>query len=206
MVLPSRRLVTMPARRSTARCWLTLGTWQPTRLLRSLTESSPMASDSIRSFMEYSTSGQVGSTGVTGTPVISFNSVAAASFTAPSSFSLGEFLVAALPEGTSTSYSNTPFSITYLDQKVDGIVPTINETPVVLRGVLNGTVTGLDLANGTVSGIDVKKKSLTPAHFKPGSLPKGPAGPQGQPGPKGEQGQQGLQGAPGISARDSRRT
>jgi hypothetical protein len=70
------------------------------------------------------------------------------------------------------------------------------------KQILNGTVTGLDLANGTVGGIDVKKKSLTPAHFKPGSLPKGPAGPQGQPGPKGEQGQQGLQGAPGISARE----
>jgi hypothetical protein len=70
------------------------------------------------------------------------------------------------------------------------------------KQILNGTVTGLDLANGTVSGIDVRKKSLTAAHFKPGSLPKGPAGPQGQPGPKGEQGQQGLQGAPGISARE----
>jgi hypothetical protein len=71
------------------------------------------------------------------------------------------------------------------------------------KQILNGSVTGLDLANGTVGGIDIKKKSLTPAHFKPGSLPKGPAGPQGQPGqqgPKGEQGQQGLQGAPGISA------
>ena len=46
MVLPSRRLVTRPTLRSTARCWLMLGTWQPTRELRSLTESSPMASDS----------------------------------------------------------------------------------------------------------------------------------------------------------------
>jgi hypothetical protein len=70
------------------------------------------------------------------------------------------------------------------------------------KQILNGSVTGLDLANGTVSGIDVKKKSLTPAHFKPGSLPKGPAGPQGQPGAKGEQGQQGPQGAPGLSARE----
>jgi hypothetical protein len=70
------------------------------------------------------------------------------------------------------------------------------------KQILNGSVTGLDLANGTVSGLDVKKKSLTPAHFKPGSLPKGPAGPQGQPGPKGEPGQQGPQGAPGISARE----
>ena len=67
------------------------------------------------------------------------------------------------------------------------------------KEILNGSVTGLDLANGTVGGLDVKKKSLTPAHFKPGSLPKGPAGPQGQPGPKGEQG---PQGAPGLSARE----
>jgi hypothetical protein len=67
------------------------------------------------------------------------------------------------------------------------------------KQILNGSVTGLDLANGTVSGVDVKKKSLTAAHFKPGSLPKGPAGRQGQPGPKGEQG---AQGAPGLSARE----
>ena len=46
MVVPSRRLVTSPTLRSTARCWLMLGTWHPTRLLRSLTESSPMARDS----------------------------------------------------------------------------------------------------------------------------------------------------------------
>ena len=46
MVLPSRRVVTSPALRSTARCWLMLGTWQPTRSLRSVTDSSPMASDS----------------------------------------------------------------------------------------------------------------------------------------------------------------
>src|SRR5579859_3288328 len=46
MVLPSRRVATRPAPRRTERCWLMLGTWHPTRLDRSLTESSPAASDS----------------------------------------------------------------------------------------------------------------------------------------------------------------
>jgi hypothetical protein len=98
-------------------------------------------SNSIQSFMEYSTSGTIDSTGVSGTPVISFNSVQNGSFTAPSSFSLGEFQVAALPTGSSTTYTNTPFHITYLTNKVDGAVPSTNSTPITISGVLNGTIT-----------------------------------------------------------------
>src|SRR5579864_8435266 len=41
-----------------------------------------MGSASINSFMDYSTSGTVDSTGVTGTPVIGFNSVSSGSYTA----------------------------------------------------------------------------------------------------------------------------
>lgn len=104
--------------------------------------AAAMSSDSIKSYMEYSTSGTIDSTGVTGTPVIGFNSVAGGAFTAPSSFSLGEFLVAALPNGVSTSYTNTPFHITYLTNKVDSEVPTVNGTPITINGVLNGTVNG----------------------------------------------------------------
>ena len=40
-MLPSRRVVTRPAARSTARCWLMFGTWQATRPASSLTDSSP---------------------------------------------------------------------------------------------------------------------------------------------------------------------
>src|SRR3990170_6256991 len=44
IVVPSRRAVTKPAERSTPRCWLMLGTWQPTSRESSLTERSPVAS------------------------------------------------------------------------------------------------------------------------------------------------------------------
>jgi hypothetical protein len=94
------------------------------------------------SFVEYSTSGTVGLTGVTGPNVISYNSVAAGSFTSPSSFSLGEFLVAPLMEGSTTTYNNTPFAITYLVNKVNGTEPDPNETPITITGVLNGTIVG----------------------------------------------------------------
>jgi hypothetical protein len=94
------------------------------------------------SLMGYSTSGRIGVTGISGPNVISFNSVAQASFEAPSSLSLGEFLVAALPAGISTTYTNTPFQISYIDQSVDGNNPGTNQTPIMLTGLLNGTVTG----------------------------------------------------------------
>src|SRR5690242_477860 len=73
---------------------LALGAW-----LTSDAGAAAMSSDSIKSFMEYSTSGTIDPTGISGTPVISFNSVADGAFTAPSSFSLGEFQVAPLPSG-----------------------------------------------------------------------------------------------------------
>ena len=124
-----------------------------------------MGSASINSFMDYSTSGTVDSTGVTGTPVIGFNSVSSGSYTAPSSFSLGEFLVAALPSGNSTTYDNTPFHITYVTHQVDGSVPDVNGTPVVLNGVLNGTVT-----DGSQSNVIATFSPTGPAPFQTGNF------------------------------------
>ena len=94
------------------------------------------------SLNDYSTSGSVGLSGISGPSAISFNSVGSGSFTAPSSFSLGEFLVGALPAGVSTTYTDTPFQISYIAQKVNGETPTINESPITINGVLNGTITG----------------------------------------------------------------
>ena len=94
------------------------------------------------SLNEFSTSGTVGLTGISGPNVISFNSVADGTFTAPSSFSLGEFLVGALPPGVSTTYTNTPFQLSYSALKINGETPTSNDTPVIMTGVLNGTVNG----------------------------------------------------------------
>lgn len=96
--------------------------------------------------VSYTTSGNVDPThGITGAPVISFNSVKSPqSFNAPSAFSLGDFTVAALQPGQSTTYTNTPFSVTLLVSQIDGNAPSPNQTPVQVTGVLNGTITGGD--------------------------------------------------------------
>ena len=115
--------------------------------------------------MDYSTSGSIGTTGISGPGVISFNSVADSNFAAPSSFSLGDFLVAALPSGQSTTYTNTPFQITYLNHMVDGSAPTVNQTPIVLTGTLNGTIIG-----GTQSNVVATFDNATPAVFQTGNF------------------------------------
>jgi len=119
-------------------------------------EAAPVKSAST--FIDYSTTGSVSLTGVTGKNVVSFK-VAGGAFTAPSTFSLGEFLVNGLAEGESTTYDNTPFSITYLTQMVDHGAPTPNETPITLTGVLNGTFTGPSQSN-VVATFDPTTQSL----------------------------------------------
>jgi hypothetical protein len=93
--------------------------------------------------INYSTSGQVSTTtGVSGPGVISFIPVTSNQFNSPSAFSLGDFQMAALPSGVSTTYVNTPFSITFLANTVNGVEPNPNDTPFELTGTLNGTITG----------------------------------------------------------------
>jgi len=101
------------------------------------------ANASASTLFTYSTSGTVESSGVTGAGgVISFSSLTDASFNSPSFFSLGDFQVAALPDGESTTYDHTPFKITLIANQVDGSVPVPNGTPIVISGVLDGTITG----------------------------------------------------------------
>jgi hypothetical protein len=104
--------------------------------------TAALQSGAATSVMEYTTAGTIGQTGITGPNGISFNAVAGGSLLAPSAFSLGEFLVSALPAGVSTSYENTPFEINYIAQKVNGETPGENGTPTKITGVLNGTITG----------------------------------------------------------------
>jgi hypothetical protein len=114
--------------------------------------------------VNYSTSGTIDSTGVTGTPVISFNSVLNSTFDAPSSLSLGDFQVAALPNAQSAKYSNTPFHITYLANTVDGSAPNPNQTPIQVSGVLNGTITG-----GNQSDVKATFDPITKGTFTTGN-------------------------------------
>ncbi len=93
--------------------------------------------------MNYSTVGStIDSAGVTGVGAISLNTVNNGSFSNPSSLSLGELQVAELPEGTSTTYVNTPFHFTFQSKLIDGVEPVPNATPIVIGGVLNGTING----------------------------------------------------------------
>jgi hypothetical protein len=105
----------------------------------------------------YETSGSIDSTGVSsvdstgviGTvPVISFNSVGVNggqnnSFDAPSNFSLGSFQVAALPDGQTTTYKDTPFHITFLVDTINDAAPTSDQiSQITINGKLNGSVNG----------------------------------------------------------------
>src|SRR4051812_48431544 len=114
--------------------------------------------------VNYSTSGTIDSAGVAGTPGINFNSVLNSAFESPSSFGLGDFQGAALPDKQTTTYSNTPFHITYLVNTVSGSKPDPNETPIQVSGVLNGQVTG-----GNQSHVVAKFDPINKADFKTGS-------------------------------------
>src|SRR4051794_39424986 len=69
---------------------------------------------SASTLLQYSTSGTIDSTGVTGSPVISFKSLTDATFNPTSFFSLGDFQVAALLNDQTTTYDHTPFHITLI--------------------------------------------------------------------------------------------
>jgi hypothetical protein len=118
-------------------------------------QAAPMSQASP--LMQYSTTGSISGDGITGQNIISFKA-AQGSFTAPSSFSLGEFTVDPLNSGQTTTYNNTPFSITYLAENVDGNKPVPNDTPITLTGVLNGTFSGPDQSSvvATFNPVDLK--------------------------------------------------
>jgi hypothetical protein len=114
------------------------------------TDSTSTRAPGLQNIFTYSTSGQVDpSQGVNGANVISFDSVPLQktadqvnSFVTPTSFSLGAFRVGALPEGQMTTYTDTPFSITFVPQTINGDSISADAKPVVLSGVLNGTISG----------------------------------------------------------------
>ncbi|CAN5658606.1 hypothetical protein BH23PLA1_BH23PLA1_14690 [soil metagenome] len=85
---------------------------------------------------------------ITGSNVVGFNSIINQSFKAPSFVSLGEFqLISGLAAGTTSTYNDAPFTITIGFDKINGAVPDINQTPISIRGLLNGSITGDDQSN-----------------------------------------------------------
>jgi hypothetical protein len=127
--------------------------------------TSASTSTKADSILGYGTAGAIDATsssdGVTGANVISFVPITSASVDANSNISLGYFQVTGQAAGQSTTYNNTPFSITYSPSSIDGNAVT---GTVTITGVLNGTVTGTNysqvvatfnpLANGMTQVVD----------------------------------------------------
>jgi hypothetical protein len=98
--------------------------------------------DPISNLLDYSTAGSIDtSIGVKGANVISYIPVTNAQIDPTSNIPLGSFQVAALPTGQSTSYTNTPFSITFVPSSFNNI-PVTETKPVTVSGTLSGTITG----------------------------------------------------------------
>ena len=95
------------------------------------------------SILTYATAGSIDASsagdGVTGSNMISFVPIMTASVDANSNVSMGYFQVTGQAAGQSTTYDNTPFSITYSPGSIDGNAIT---GAIKITGVLNGTVTG----------------------------------------------------------------
>ncbi|MFO0955955.1 MAG: PEP-CTERM sorting domain-containing protein [Isosphaeraceae bacterium] len=134
----------------TALTVVALGAAAPALASSSSTDTKTTGAAGLQNVFTYSTSGQIDpTTGVTGANVISYDSVplqktasSVNSFVTPTSFSLGGFRVGALPDGQMTTYADTPFSITLTPQTINGDSVGPMDSPVVLSGVLNGTVSG----------------------------------------------------------------
>ncbi len=117
--------------------------------------------DAISNLLDYSTAGSINyATGVTGANVISYVPVTNASIDPSSNLPLGSFQVAALPTGQTTTYDNTPFSITLSPTSYNNIALT-GSTPVILTGTLNGSLTG-----SYQSSVNVSFNPVTDSAFK----------------------------------------
>jgi hypothetical protein len=101
----------------------------------------------------FTTSGQVGNEGVSGFNTISYQSQPDPIWGTTGNRFLGKFLVGPLPDGISTTYTNTPFSISVLPSalQVNDVWYRDDLQPVVLKGRLNGMITGTGYSNVVAS-------------------------------------------------------
>jgi hypothetical protein len=105
----------------------------------------------ITSVLDYSTAGSVDtSVGVNGANVISYVPLTNAAINSSSNLPLGAFQVAALQDGQTTTYTNTPISITFVPHSYNGVALT-DSTPVTISGALNGSVTGNNQSDVSVT-------------------------------------------------------
>lgn len=123
----------------------------------------------IQTNVTFNTIGSVDSYGVTGTPVVSFQGTPHGTMTTGSAFSLGQFQISAPPAGTTTTYLNIPFQVLFKVESVGNQVPVPNETPVVLSGFLEGTVSSADGSTANASSLKAFFNSpvYTPENYPP---------------------------------------
>ena len=95
----------------------------------------------------FSTSGSVSGTRVLGSQLVSFRGVDNGALTTGAPFTFGEFFINPVPNGTTTTYDHTPFSILFTLKSFDGHAPVPNETPVTLSGTLTGSILGNGVIN-----------------------------------------------------------
>jgi hypothetical protein len=92
----------------------------------------------------------IGPTGISGTNVVNFVPVQSAAIDPNSNVPLGEFQVTKLPDGASTTYTNTPFEINFIPTSY-GSTSLTGVSPIHLSGILNGTINGNYASNVSVS-------------------------------------------------------
>lgn len=116
--------------------------------------------------LNYTTSGQVTpKSGVTGTDVVSFdplnNTNSVDLSTGQTNAGLGNFVITPLAPGVSTTYTNTPFQISFLPSSY-GSTTFGTDAPVVsLSGVLNGVVNGASTSTVTATFNSVSPGSIS---------------------------------------------
>ncbi|WP_165226880.1 PEP-CTERM sorting domain-containing protein [Aquisphaera insulae] len=115
------------------------------------------------SIMSYSTAVQVDSTGITGANVISILPAtnSGIQITGKDNLALGTFVIAA-NNGATTTYKNTPFSVTLNPISLGDNALTTE--PIKITGVLNGTVTG-----NYHSTVEATFNNLSASSFKLGN-------------------------------------
>jgi hypothetical protein len=138
----------------------------------STTDSNTTVISTGAPVLTYDTVGSsISNTGVVGTQVVSFVPTSGGSFLAPSFLSLGSFMAASQPAGQSTTYTNTPFSLKFNADAINGAAVQPNETPITISGVLNGAMSGNNQSSvvATFNSIDkptfktgLYSNSLTP--------------------------------------------
>ncbi|WP_161602090.1 PEP-CTERM sorting domain-containing protein [Tautonia marina] len=115
--------------------------------------AAPVQAAPANPLLRFSTSGTFGDTStISGGNLLNFNGIIQQTVRTPSNVSFGEFQV--LPDlgaNVSTTYEDTPFTLAMTVGEVNGQVPNLNQTPIFIEGLLNGTVTGETQSNVTAT-------------------------------------------------------